>query len=243
MKIDILTLFPDMFDSIINESIIGRAHEKKIFSVNCINIRDFSTNKHKKVDDYPFGGGPGMIMKPEPVFKAIDSVSDESARIIYLTPRGRVYNQQIAKELAKEEHLVLLCGHYEGIDDRIIENYVTDEISIGDYVLTGGELSAMIIIDSVVRMLPGVLSKDECFTDESHFNGLLEHSQYTRPREFNGFKVPDVLLSGNHEKIAQWREYESLKSTYIRRPDLLNDRDLTEKEKKMLDEIKLETEN
>ncbi|EOD00957.1 tRNA (guanosine(37)-N1)-methyltransferase TrmD [Caldisalinibacter kiritimatiensis] len=243
MRIDILTLFPEMFNSVFSESIIGRALKNNIFTVNCINIRDFSEDKHKRVDDYPYGGGPGMVLKPEPVFKAIQNVRKENSRIIFLTPKGKVYNQKIAKELSKEEHLVLLCGHYEGIDNRIIENYVTDEISIGDYVLTGGEISAMVLIDSVVRLLPGALGKKESYMEESHYNGLLEYPQYTRPREFNGHKVPDVLLSGNHKEIEKWRIYQSLKYTYLRRPDLLEKKELTKEEEEILSKIKLNFSN
>ncbi len=236
MKIDVLTLFPEMFNSL-NHSIIGRAIETGLISLNCVNIRDFSQDKHNRVDDYPFGGGPGMVMKPGPVFRAIESIRKENSRIIYLSPKGKVLNQAIAKELADEEHIVLLCGHYEGIDNRIIENYITDEISIGDYVLTGGEIASMVVIDSVARLIPGVLGKDESYMDESHYNGLLEYPQYTRPREFNELKVPDILLSGNHQKIDEWRIVQSLKTTYLNRPDLLDKRELNEEEQQLLDKI------
>lgn len=223
MKIDILTLFPDFFQSLLNYSVIGRAIDKKLLEINCVNIRDFSNDKHKKVDDYPFGGGPGMVMKPEPIYDAIKSVKDKDSRIIYLSPQGKRLSQEIVNDLSTKKKLVLLCGHYEGIDNRIIENYVDEEISIGDYVLTGGEIPAMVLVDCITRLLPGVLSSEDSYTDESHYDGLLEYPQYTRPREFNGFTVPDILLSGDHEKIANWRKSESIKATIEKRPDLIDD--------------------
>lgn len=238
MRIDILTLFPEMFRSFLDISIIGRAVNSYIAKINCINIRDFSKDKHKRVDDYPFGGGPGMVMGPEPIFNAIESVKSENSRVIYLSPKGRNYNQEIANKLSSEEHLILLCGHYEGVDNRIIENYIDDEISIGDYVLTGGEIAAMAIVDSVVRLLPGVLNNQESYIDESHFNGLLEYPHYTRPRIFNGFEVPEILLSGNHKKIDEWRKYQSLKITYERRPDLIENKVLNKKEQEILNDIR-----
>jgi len=238
MKIDILSLFPEFFSPLLSWSIIGRACEENKVSINSINIREFSQNKHKKVDDYPFGGGRGMVMKPEPIFRAIKSVRDKNSRVIYLSPQGKKFNQELANELSKEEHLILLCGHYEGIDNRIIEHYIDEEISIGDFVLTGGEIPAMIIIDAIVRLLPGVLRSDESFTDESHYNGLLEYPQYTRPREFNGYSVPDILLSGNHGKIETWRKEESLKATSLKRPDLLKQKTLSEEELIILSKIK-----
>ncbi|TCU70608.1 tRNA (guanine37-N1)-methyltransferase [Tissierella praeacuta] len=238
MKIDILSLFPEFFSPLLSWSIIGRACEENKVSINSINIREFSQNKHKKVDDYPFGGGRGMVMKPEPIFRAIKSVRDKNSRVIYLSPQGKKFNQELANELSKEEHLILLCGHYEGIDNRIIEHYIDEEISIGDFVLTGGEIPAMIIIDAIVRLLPGVLRSDESFTDESHYNGLLEYPQYTRPREFNGYSVPDILLSGNHGKIETWRKEESLKATLLKRPDLLKQKTLSKEELIILSKIK-----
>lgn len=238
MKIDILTLFPEFFKVLTDFSIIGRALEKGLFSFNTINIRDFSKDKHKRVDDYPFGGGPGMVMKPEPIYDALMSVKSNNSFVIYLSPQGRLYNQEIAKDLANKKHLILICGHYEGIDNRIVENYVDMELSIGDYVLTGGEIPAMVVVDSIVRLLPGVLSSEESYMYESHYNGLLEYPQYTRPREFKGLKVPEILLSGDHEKISKWRKYQSLKNTYIKRPDLLEKTKLTEEEIAMLEEIK-----
>ncbi len=240
MKIDVLTLFPEFFQALKQWSIIGRALDNGIFSLNTVNIRDFSEDKHKRVDDYPFGGGPGMVMKPEPIYNAISSVKDEESLVIYLSPQGKIFNQELAKKLSKENHLILLCGHYEGIDNRIVENYVDMEISIGDYVLTGGEIPAMVLIDSVVRLLPGTLSSEESYMDESHYDGLLEYPQYTRPRIFNGLEVPEVLLSGNHEKISEWRKYQALKNTLLKRPDLLRKRQLSDSEIKILERIKNE---
>lgn len=234
MKIDILTLFPEFFSNLSNWSIIGRAIDKKVIDLGFINIRDFSINKHRKVDDYPFGGGPGMVMTPQPIYDAISSIKGEKSKVIYLSPQGKKLNQEIINNLSKEEHLILLCGHYEGIDNRIIENYVDEEISIGDYVLTGGEIPAMVIIDSVVRLLPNVLKGEESYQEESHYDGLLEHPQYTRPRVFKEIEVPDILLSGNHGNIEKWKNYESLKATLIKRPDLLKKINLTEKDEDLL---------
>ena len=239
MKIDILTLFPEMF-SCLNHSIIGRAIDLGLISIDSVNIRDFSENKHNKVDDYPYGGGAGMVLQPQPVYRAIQSVKEKQSRIIYLSPKGKLLNQDLANELSKEKHLVLLCGHYEGIDNRIIENYITDEISIGDYVLTGGELASMVLIDCVARLITGVLGKDESYIDESHYDGLLEYPQYTRPRSFNGFHIPEILLSGNHQKIEYWRKFQALKITYLNRPDLLDNKNLDDEEREMLKQIKSE---
>lgn len=222
MKIDILTLFPEMFEGILNTSIWKKALEKEAVEINRINFRDYSTNKHKTVDDYPYGGGNGMVLKPEPIFSAVEAIPNyQNARIIMLTPQGKPYNQKIAEELKQEQHLILLCGHYEGFDERIREHLVTDEISIGDFVLTGGEIASMVIVDSVVRLLPGVLGNDESAETDSFSNGLLEYPQYTRPPEFRGWKVPEVLLSGHHQKIEEWRKNEALKRTTLKRPDLL----------------------
>lgn len=242
MKIDVLTLFPEMYHSL-NKSILGRAIEGGYISIDYTNIRDFSNNKHNKVDDYPFGGGAGMVMKPEPIYDAIMSVKRENSRVIYLSPKGKVYNQELANELAKEEHIVLLCGHYEGIDQRVIDNYITEEISIGDYVLTGGELASMVLIDSIARLIPGVLSSEDSFIEESHYSGLLEYPQYTRPREFKGDEVPEVLLSGNHKNIEYWRKYKSIEDTYIKRPDMLESFEMNQEEKEILKEIKEEKYN
>lgn len=219
-----MTLFPEIFHSYMNESIMKRAIEKEIIEVHVYNIRDFSANKHKKVDDYPFGGGAGMLMTPQPIYDTykhiVDTHNIENPRVVYLTPKGQVYKQEIAQDLSLGEDIILLCGHYEGIDQRIIDLIVTDEVSIGDYVLTGGELPALIMIDSIARLIPGVLSQNESFEEESFKDDLLEYPHYTRPREFMGMSVPDVLLSGNHKKIEQWRLEESKKITKLRRPDL-----------------------
>ena len=221
MKFDVLTLFPQMFQSL-NESIIGRAREKSLIEINLINIRDFSKDKHKKVDDTPYGGGAGMIMKPDVVYDAYASVKDEKAKVIYMSPQGKKLNQDKVIELSKESHLILLCGHYEGIDQRVIDEIVDEEISIGDYVLTGGELPAMVLIDAVSIYVDGVLS-DGSTDEESFRNNLLEYPQYTRPEEFRGRKVPEVLISGHHENIKKWREQKSQEITKIKRPDLLKD--------------------
>ena len=223
MKFDVLTLFPDLFNIVMRESIIGRAQENGIIEINAINIRDYSKDKHKKVDDYPFGGGTGMVMACQPVIDAFNDITKDMVKkpkVIYMSPQGRVLNQKIAKELSTEEHLILLCGHYEGIDERIIEEIVDEEISIGDYVLTGGELPAMVLIDCVSRLLEGVLASEDSYSEESHFNGLLEYPQYTRPADYNGKKVPDILLSGHHANIEKWRTQQSLDRTKRKRPDM-----------------------
>ena len=219
MKFDVLTLFPEMFDGI-TKSIIGKAIEKNIIEINLVNIRDFSKNKHKKVDDTPYGGGAGMVLKPDVVYDAYTSIKSEDAKVIYLSPKGKTLNQEKVKKLAKENHIILLCGHYEGIDQRVLDEIVDEEISIGDYVLTGGEIPAMVLIDSVSRYINGVITK-ESVEEESFSNGLLEYPQYTRPEIFLDKKVPEVLLSGHHENIRKWREEESLKITRRNRPDLL----------------------
>ena len=221
MKFDVLTLFPEMFD-ILKQSIIGRAQEKELIDINLINIRDFSTDKHKKVDDTPYGGGAGMVMMPDVVDRAYQSIKNKNAKVIYMSPQGKTLNQKKVEDLAKQEHLIILCGHYEGIDQRIIDKIVDEEISIGDYVLTGGEIPAMVLIDSVSRYVEGVLKKDS-IKEESFSNGLLEYPQYTRPEVFNGVKVPEVLLSGHHEKINKWRKQKSFEITKKKRPDLLNE--------------------
>lgn len=238
MRIDILSLFPEFFDSFLEWSIIGRAIKDEKVLIQNINIRDFSKDKHKKVDDYPFGGGSGMLMKVEPVFDAIESVKKDNSRIIYLSPQGKTIDQKLVNELSAEEHLVLLCGHYEGLDNRIIENYIDDEISLGDFVLTGGELPAMVLVDSIVRLLPGVLRSEESYENDSHYNGILENPQYTRPRVFRGHSVPEVLLSGDHKKIDEWRKKESLRTTLLKRPDLLQSSKLSKEELEILAKIK-----
>ena len=219
MRFDVLTLFPEMFDAI-KQSIIGRAEEKGLIDINLINIRDFSKDKHKKVDDTPYGGGAGMVMMPDVVYEAYKSIQDENAKVIYLSPQGKKLNQKLVEELSKEKHLVLLCGHYEGIDQRVLDELNVEEISIGDYVLTGGELPAMVLIDSVSRYIDGVLSK-ESTEEETFSNGLLEYPQYTRPETFMGRTVPEILLSGHHENIRKWRQEKSIEITKKKRPDLL----------------------
>lgn len=228
MRYHVLTLFPEMIEDGLNTSIIGRAMSKGIIELNAVNIRDFATNKHMKVDDYPYGGGAGMVMQAEPVYLSYKSVADKiiertgnKPRVIYLTPQGKVFNQKMAEEFSKEEDLIFLCGHYEGIDERALELIVTDNVSIGDYVLTGGELPAMVMIDTISRLVKGVLNNDDSAKYESFADNKLEYPQYTRPEEFMGMKVPKVLLSGDHKKVEKWREEESLKRTKERRPDLL----------------------
>lgn len=224
IRFDILTLFPEMFNSIMNESIIGRAVENGYVEINPVNIRDYSKDKHNRVDDYPYGGGAGMVMQPQPIYDAYKSVvGDEKVPVIYMSPQGKQLTQDIAQKLALNDRIVLLCGHYEGVDERVLEEIVTDEISIGDYVLTGGELPAMVVIDTVSRLIPGVLA-DDSTKEESFSDGMLEYPQYTRPIEFMGKKVPDVLVSGHHANIARWRKEESYKRTLMKRPDLLDKR-------------------
>lgn len=239
MKITILTIFPEMFESVLNSSILGRAREQGLIEVECVDIRPFSTLKHKNTDDYPFGGGAGMVMLAQPIMDAMESVTGEgfSGRRIYMGPRGTTLTTAKARELAKEEHLVLLCGHYEGVDQRALDACIDEEISIGDYILTGGELAAMVLTDCVSRFIPGVLGSGESAEEESFSDGLLEYPQYTRPRELKGMEVPEILLSGDHAKIRAWRRQESLRATKRFRPDLLEKADLTEKEKRMLEEL------
>ncbi|NMA67110.1 MAG: tRNA (guanosine(37)-N1)-methyltransferase TrmD [Clostridiaceae bacterium] len=223
MRFDVLTLFPDSIDDFLNESIIGRARKNGVITINTYNIRDFSKDKHRKVDDYPYGGGSGMVMTPQPVFDAWQYVVDQfpqKPRTIYMSPQGTLLTQKIAQRLKKEENLIIICGHYEGMDERVIEEIVDEEISIGDYVLTGGELPAMVLIDCVSRLVDGVLSSEEAYSNESHYNGLLEYPQYTRPPEFRGKCVPDVLLSGHHANIEKWRFLQMLERTKNKRPDM-----------------------
>lgn len=219
MKIDILTLFPQMFAPL-KESIIGRAVDKKILEINVVDIREFSKDKHKKCDDYPFGGGAGMLMTIQPLYDAIKSVKREKSKLIFPSPQGRVFTQNVAKELSEEEHLIFICGHYEGVDERLFSLFEIDEISLGDFVLTGGELPSMVMVDALCRLVDGVLNK-ESLENESFSNGLLEYPQYTRPSSFMGLDVPEVLLSGNHEEVNKWRAEQSLKRTKERRKDLL----------------------
>lgn len=239
MNIHVLSLFPDMFTGVFGASILKKAQEKGAVELAVTDIREFSENKHKQVDDYPYGGGAGMVLKPEPMFNAVEAITaGRKPRVILMCPQGERFTQKKAEELAQEDDLVFLCGHYEGYDERIREHLVTDEISIGDFVLTGGELPAMTVIDSVVRLLPGVLGQADSHIQDSFSTGLLEHPHYTRPADFRGMKVPDVLLSGNHAKIDEWREEQSFLRTLQRRPDLLDVLELTGKQQKILEKIK-----
>jgi tRNA (guanine37-N1)-methyltransferase len=222
MKVDVLTLFPGMFAGPLDESIVQRARKSGALDLTIRNLRDYTHDRHKTVDDRPFGGGPGMLLKPEPIFEAVEDLARENTRVILLTPSGRKFNQAIARELAGQEHLLLVCGSYEGFDERIREHLADDELSIGDYVLTNGALPAMVIIDAVTRLLPGVLGDDESSHEESFSHGLLEYPHYTRPADFRGMKVPEVLLSGNHAEIAKWRLEQAKLRTKERRPDLLD---------------------
>ncbi len=240
MKIDILTLFPEMCEAVLGDSIIGRARASGAVEINCHNIRDYTTDKHGRVDDAPYGGGMGMIMGVQPIYdcyKALYSNEGEKPHVIYMSPKGQTFNQKKAIELSKLPHIVLLCGHYEGIDQRVLDEIVDEEISIGDYVLTGGEMAAVVVTDAVSRMLPGVLSDEVCFTDESHYSGLLEYPQYTRPAEWRGNRVPDVLLSGHHANIEKWRREQALLTTYQKRPEMLKTAELSAKDLKFLESL------
>ncbi|WP_462420490.1 tRNA (guanosine(37)-N1)-methyltransferase TrmD [Salinicoccus sp. Marseille-QA3877] len=221
MNIHYLTLFPEMYEGVLNSSILKRAKDKGIVDYNMIDFRDYSEDKHNKVDDYPYGGGAGMVLKPEPIFNAMDALEVENPRVVLLCPQGAPFNQKMAEDLSTEEDIVFICGHYEGYDERI-RTLVTDEVSIGDYVLTGGELASMTMTDAIVRLIPNVISNQESHEQDSFSTGMLEHPHYTRPREYRGMKVPEVLLNGDHKKIDEWRYSESLKRTKERRPDLLD---------------------
>ena len=236
MKFDVLTLFPEMFEPM-KHSVIGRAVEKGLLEINLVNIRDFSKDKHKKVDDTVYGGGAGMLIKPDVVYDCFKSVKSEKAKVIYLSPQGKKLCQSKVEELAKSEHLILLCGHYEGIDQRVIDKIVDEEISIGDYVLTGGEIPAMVLIDSVSRYVDGVITGESTSEESFSSEGLLEYPQYTRPEEFEGMKVPEVLQSGHHENINKWRRKEAIRITYQKRPDLLEKVNLTDEEMKFIKEL------
>lgn len=250
MRIDVLTLFPEMFEGVFGSSILGKARERGIVELSTLNFREFSPNKHKTVDDTPYGGGGGMVLKPEPIFGAVehllgreDGGSGKPARVILMCPQGEPFTQRKAEELAAESRLVFICGHYEGYDERIREHLATDELSIGDYVLTGGELPAMVVIDAVVRLLPGVLGNVTSAVTDSFQGGLLEYPHYTRPPEFRGWNVPDVLLSGHHAEIEKWRRRQSLERTFVRRPDLLETAGLTPQEREWLEEKRRLAEN
>ena len=240
MRIDILTLFPEMCESVLSESIIGRAREKKCVEIHCRQIRSFSTDKHNRVDDTPYGGGMGMIMQPQPIYDCFTTLCEEFGErpyIVYMSPQGKTLTQEKVKELSKLSNLAILCGHYEGVDERVLEEIVDEEISVGDYVLTGGELPALIVADSVSRMLPGVLSDETCFTDESHFSGLLEYPQYTRPPVWHERAVPEVLLSGNHAKIERFRRKKAFERTLKKRPEMLDCFVPTKEDEKLLEEM------
>lgn len=240
MRIEMLTTFPQMIDAVAGESIVGRARQRGIVELEAVNLREYTLDKHHTTDDAPFGGGPGMVMKCEPVFAAVEALMARRAgrkpRILLMTPQGRRFDQSLAEELARESYILMICGRYEGVDERIRENLVTDEVSIGDYVLTGGELAAMVIADAVARLLPGVLGDETSAESESFSSGLLEYPQYTRPADFRGMTVPDVLLSGNHEQIRKWRREQALRRTLQRRPDLLEHALLTEEDRRLLRE-------
>lgn len=235
-----MTLFPEMCERVLDESIIGRSREGGLVEINCVNIRDYSTDKHRRVDDTTYGGGTGMIMQCQPIFDCFCDLEKQIGRrpyLIYMSPQGKKLDQQKVKELAKMDNIAILCGHYEGVDERVIEELVDEEISIGDYVLTGGELPALVLADSITRMLPGVLASDEAFEEESHYNGLLEYPQYTRPYEWHGKTVPDVLLTGHHANITKWRRERSLERTMERRPDLLGKAELDRKDLKFIQSL------
>lgn len=241
MRFDVLTLFPDMLESVLGDSIIGRGREKGLVELNFIDIRDFTENKHRKVDDYPYSGGGGMLMNPQPVYNAYMSVAaglDYKPLTIYMSPQGKVINQTTVKELSEEKHIVILCGHYEGVDQRVLDEIVDMEISIGDFVLTGGEIPAMAVIDAVSRLVPGVLSAESSYENESHYSGLLEYPQYTRPQIWHGREIPEVLISGHHANVEKWKREQSLVNTLEKRPDMLGKAELTEADLQFLEEYK-----
>ena len=241
MRIDIMTLFPEMCERVLGESIIGRSRESGLVEINCVNIRDYSKDKHRRVDDATYGGGLGMLMQVDPIYDCFCALTENIGKrphLIYMSPQGKTLTQERVKELSQMENIAILCGHYEGVDERVIEEIVDEEISIGDYVLTGGELPALVLADSISRMLPGVLAEDAAFEEESHYNSLLEYPQYTRPYEWHGKKVPDVLLSGHHANITKWRREQSLMRTYLRRPELLETAELDKKDKQFLENLK-----
>ena len=237
-----MTLFTDMCNAVLGESIIGRARQAGKVEINTVDIRDFSIDKHRHVDDKPYGGGNGMVMLAEPIYRCYNSICEQIGKkphLVYMTPQGKTLTQQRVKELSKLDNIVILCGHYEGVDERVIDELQPEEISIGDYVLTGGELPALILADSISRMLDGVLSNDECFEEESHYNSLLEYPQYTHPAVWNGREVPEVLLSGHHQNVDKWRREQSIKRTFERRPDMLENAELTKDDLKYIEELKL----
>jgi tRNA (guanine37-N1)-methyltransferase len=239
VHIDVLTLFPEMFLGIFDLGIMKRAIDQKLVSIGVHNIRDYTHDKHHTADDYPYGGGAGMVLKPEPIFEAVEAIEKkEDTPIILLSPQGRLFTQRVAQELAGRSQLILICGHYEGVDERVREHLASDEISIGDYVLSGGELAAMVIIDSVFRLVPGVLGSEESPLDDSHVGGLLEYPQYTRPPEYRGWPVPEVLLSGNHAQINRWRREQAIRRTLARRPELLARAELSSQEERLVERLR-----
>jgi len=241
MRFDVLTLFPTMFEAVLCDSIIGRAQNSGILEFNFIQIRDFSTDKHRRVDDYPYGGGAGMLMTPQPIYDAYMSIVGEldyKPLTIYMSPQGKVFSQSVAADLSKYEHIVILCGHYEGVDQRILDEIIDMELSIGDFVLTGGEIPAMAVIDTVCRLVDGVLASEDAYSSESHYDGLLEYPQYTRPPEFMGRGVPDVLISGHHANIEKWKREQSLINTFTKRPDLLDGKVLNDSDAKFIELLK-----
>ncbi|WP_078809939.1 tRNA (guanosine(37)-N1)-methyltransferase TrmD [Selenihalanaerobacter shriftii] len=241
MKFDILTIFPEIFNAL-DESILKKAQEQELINIEVTNIRDYSLDKHCNVDDYPYGGGAGMVMKPGPIFRAVEAVQTDKAKVLFMSPQGKTFDQEMAKKLATKEHLIILCGRYEGIDERIRQELIDEEVSIGDYVLTGGEFPAMVLVDAIARMVPSVLGTKASAIEDSFYNGILDYPHYTRPSVFRSLEVPKVLLSGNHQKIAQWRKKKSLKRTLLRRPDLFKNVELTEGERSILNELKDELE-
>lgn len=241
MRFDILTLFPDMVEAVLGDSIIGRARKRGIIEVNCVQIRDFANNKHRQVDDYPYGGGMGMVMQPQPIYDAYMSVCggcDKKPHTVYMSPQGRTFRQTTAKRLGKYEHTVIICGHYEGVDQRILDEIVDEEISIGDFVLTGGELAAAAVVDATARLVPGVLKDEESFSEESHYNGLLEYPQYTRPEVWHGRRVPEILLSGHHKNICEWKRRMSIVNTYKKRRGMLSKAHLSDEERAFVAELR-----
>ena len=239
MHIDVLTLFPEMFEGIFDLSIMKRAIDRKLVAIGLHNIRDYTHDKHHTADDYPYGGGAGMVLKPEPIFEAVEAIEKkDDTPIILLSPQGRLFTQDVAQELAGHSRLILICGHYEGIDERVKEHLATDEISIGDYVLSGGELAAMVVIDGVFRLVPGVLGSEASPLDDSHVGGLLEYPQYTRPPEYRGWPVPEVLLSGNHAQINSWRREQAIRRTLEQRPELLAKAELSSKEERLVERLR-----
>lgn len=239
MHIDVLTLFPEMFEGIFDLGIMKRAIDRKLVSIGLHNIRDYTHDKHHTADDYPYGGGAGMVLKPEPIFEAVEAIDKkEGTSIILLSPQGRLFTQEVAQELSQHSRLVLICGHYEGIDERVREHLATDEISIGDYVLSGGELAAMVVIDSVFRLVPGVLGSEASPLDDSHVGGLLEYPQYTRPPQYRGWPVPEVLLSGNHAQINSWRREQAIRRTLEQRPELLARAELSSEEERLVERLR-----